>query len=332
MRRTGQPSGPAGRSPARLPGQINLLSHLLAEQAFWGLFRPAISRWRREHGQHAAPLLGPFRGWRADGHQFVYGSSPSLLPKPPDWGANDHVTGAWLLDSPAQARLSDELEAFLAAGPPPCDRRGRARRSARDPGLRLGRARRGAALRAHPRRTAARAQGRRRPRRAARGTELRTPSRRRSSPGARCSHAVRAVPRPVRAGRPEDVAEAPGRRRRSHRRASTRFKGRRPNQRVGPREERRGTRLHTLGYWVELRFEEADPHAHSATRVASSPSVEGPVTSRLPEGRYPPCSRCCRHGRHPRALAELTQQSLADALRPGERSAAAATPVRALTT
>jgi len=103
----------------RLPGQINLLSHLLAEQAFWGLFRPAISRWRREHAQHAAPLLGPFRGWRAHGHQFVYGFSPNLLPRPPDWGPNDHVTGAWLLDSPAQARLSDELEAFLAAGPPP---------------------------------------------------------------------------------------------------------------------------------------------------------------------------------------------------------------------
>lgn len=106
----------------RLPGQINLLSHLLAEQAFWGVFRPAISRWRREHGQNAASLLGPFRGWRGHGHQFVYGFSPNLLPKPPDWGPNDHVTGAWLVDSRAQARLSDELEAFLAAGPPPSER------------------------------------------------------------------------------------------------------------------------------------------------------------------------------------------------------------------
>lgn len=103
----------------RLPGEVNLLSHLLAEQAFWGLFRPAISSWRRRAGEPRAPLLGPFHGWRAGGHRFVYGFSPTLLPKPPDWGPNDHVTGAWLSDSPPQTPLPGELEAFLAAGPPP---------------------------------------------------------------------------------------------------------------------------------------------------------------------------------------------------------------------
>ncbi len=104
----------------RFPGPVNLLSHLLAEQAFWGLFRPAVSRWRQTHDQHASPpLLGPFRTWRGHGHPFLYGFSPTVVSKPHDWGPDDHVTGAWQVDSPAEAHLSDELETFLAAGPPP---------------------------------------------------------------------------------------------------------------------------------------------------------------------------------------------------------------------
>lgn len=102
-----------------LPGPLNLLSHIVGEQAFWGLFRGRVGRWRREHNQPRAPLLGPFHRWRRHGHAFVYGFSPTVLPKPADWGPNDHITGAWLLDSPAGTRLPDDVEAFLSAGPAP---------------------------------------------------------------------------------------------------------------------------------------------------------------------------------------------------------------------
>ena len=46
------------------------------------------------------------------------GFSEQVLPRPPDWGENVHVTGYWFLDTPAYSP-SPALQAFLEAGPPP---------------------------------------------------------------------------------------------------------------------------------------------------------------------------------------------------------------------
>jgi len=46
------------------------------------------------------------------------GFSEQVLPRPPDWGENVHVTGYWFLDTPAYAP-PPALQAFLETGPPP---------------------------------------------------------------------------------------------------------------------------------------------------------------------------------------------------------------------
>ena len=49
----------------------------------------------------------------------LYAYSPSVLPKPADWGPEVQVTGYWFLPSSPAYEADAELAAFLAAGPPP---------------------------------------------------------------------------------------------------------------------------------------------------------------------------------------------------------------------
>jgi UDP:flavonoid glycosyltransferase YjiC (YdhE family) len=49
----------------------------------------------------------------------LYGFSPSVLPPPPDWSSEVHVTGYWFLDPPEDWTPPSRLVAFLEAGPPP---------------------------------------------------------------------------------------------------------------------------------------------------------------------------------------------------------------------
>ncbi len=89
----------------------------------WGLpfarvSQAQVERWRRE-----TLGLGPL-SWRGELRQLrrlphLFGFSPLVLPKPPDWGRSVHVTGYWFLDAPQSYQPPAELEAFLAAGPRP---------------------------------------------------------------------------------------------------------------------------------------------------------------------------------------------------------------------
>jgi sterol 3beta-glucosyltransferase len=49
----------------------------------------------------------------------LYGFSPAVIPPPPDWGSEIHVTGYWFLDPPDDWTPPPGLEEFLQAGPPP---------------------------------------------------------------------------------------------------------------------------------------------------------------------------------------------------------------------
>jgi sterol 3beta-glucosyltransferase len=55
----------------------------------------------------------------ADRWPVFHGFSPSVVPRPADWRAGLEVTGYWWPASPATWTPPPELEAFLAAGPPP---------------------------------------------------------------------------------------------------------------------------------------------------------------------------------------------------------------------
>lgn len=59
--------------------------------------------------------------WRSfpPGHPYLYGYSPTVLPKPADWDGAKHVTGYWFLDHAKTFRPPAGLLDFLDAGPPP---------------------------------------------------------------------------------------------------------------------------------------------------------------------------------------------------------------------
>ncbi|KAI9003037.1 hypothetical protein DFJ74DRAFT_775082 [Hyaloraphidium curvatum] len=113
--------------PRDLGRAYNLASHVAAEEALQFGARALISAFRRARGlptnsMHAREQRAMGRevargaGWRypAKGIPTVYGYSPSLLPKPPDWGDEIDVCGAFTIPSaPSTDSLPPDLLAFL---------------------------------------------------------------------------------------------------------------------------------------------------------------------------------------------------------------------------
>jgi UDP:flavonoid glycosyltransferase YjiC (YdhE family) len=98
----------------------NRLSHQAVRQMIWQGFRSADAAARREAlDMPPARFGGPFGSPALQGMPLLYGFSPAVIPPPVDWGAQTHVTGYWFLDAAAGWVPPAELEAFLAAGPPP---------------------------------------------------------------------------------------------------------------------------------------------------------------------------------------------------------------------
>ena len=101
-------------------GGLNRWTHHLSNQLLGQPLRPALNRLRREILE-----LPPISFWRMTREVFheqrliLYGYSPSLLPKPPDWGDRIHVTGYWFLDRPSEWQPPTDLSDFLNAGKPP---------------------------------------------------------------------------------------------------------------------------------------------------------------------------------------------------------------------
>jgi hypothetical protein len=107
--------------PAWLPGRgtYNYLTHLMAGGCLWAFLRPLINKARCEVlGLPPFPLLGPPVAL-FEKTPTLAGYSPCVIPRPPDWGANQHVTGYWFLDSAPDWRPPEGLADFLASGPPP---------------------------------------------------------------------------------------------------------------------------------------------------------------------------------------------------------------------
>jgi UDP:flavonoid glycosyltransferase YjiC (YdhE family) len=102
-----------------LAGWVNALSHRVAEQMMWQMFRSADARARTEVlGLPPAPFWGPFDALR-DSRPILYGYSAHALPRPRDWPDDIHVTGYWFLGPPAGWEPPADLVRFLDAGPPP---------------------------------------------------------------------------------------------------------------------------------------------------------------------------------------------------------------------
>lgn len=113
---------PAVWSPTwlHLGGIYNWLTHIAIEQVFWQVFRKQVNQWR----QHilklpSIPIVGPFGKPNWKRQPFLYGYSPSVIPKPPDWPDWLHVTGYWFLERDPGWQPPKKLTDFLASGSPP---------------------------------------------------------------------------------------------------------------------------------------------------------------------------------------------------------------------
>lgn len=98
----------------------NRSSHAVVEQVFWQLLRRPINRARADIlGLPPISFVGPFSRFAEQRIPMLYGYSPSVLPKPPDWGHHISVTGYWFLDHSDEWRPPAGLEDFIASGSPP---------------------------------------------------------------------------------------------------------------------------------------------------------------------------------------------------------------------
>jgi UDP:flavonoid glycosyltransferase YjiC (YdhE family) len=107
--------------PGWVPGRrlYNYLTHLAAGGSLWASLRPLINAARREVlDLPPFPPLGPPVAF-FETTPTLAGYSPRVIPPPPDWRDNIHVTGYWFLDAPPDWEPPGALVDFLKSGPPP---------------------------------------------------------------------------------------------------------------------------------------------------------------------------------------------------------------------
>jgi sterol 3beta-glucosyltransferase len=101
-------------------GMLNLFTYFLAGTFSWQSLLPTLNRMRRQIlDLPPLPFWAMYREIFKQQLPVLYGYSPTILPKPPEWGDNIHITGYWFLDRPFGWQPSAELVRFLSAGPPP---------------------------------------------------------------------------------------------------------------------------------------------------------------------------------------------------------------------
>ncbi|MGD8814647.1 MAG: glycosyltransferase, partial [Anaerolineales bacterium] len=82
-----------------LGGSYNMLTHRIAELMIWMIVHRVLNRWRQETlGLPPTSWLGPFDHIYAERMPFLYGFSPSVIPRPDDWPDWHHISGYWFLD------------------------------------------------------------------------------------------------------------------------------------------------------------------------------------------------------------------------------------------
>jgi UDP:flavonoid glycosyltransferase YjiC (YdhE family) len=109
--------------PQTLPkmgGAFNFLASHLILQLGWLGTRSLLNRTRKKIlDLPPYSFAEPSQASRSKGFPMLFGFSPSVIPKPADWRADDHVTGYWFLDPPADWTPPPDLLNFLQAGSPP---------------------------------------------------------------------------------------------------------------------------------------------------------------------------------------------------------------------
>lgn len=118
------PMVPTGTFPAPgWPVQRNLgslhnrCSGMAMHELYWQWYRPFVADFRRRLG--LPPLSAGCFGQILSTTPLLGAYSPSVIPHPPDWPSNVHVTGYWFSDTTTAWLPPPGLEAFLDSGSPP---------------------------------------------------------------------------------------------------------------------------------------------------------------------------------------------------------------------
>jgi sterol 3beta-glucosyltransferase len=116
---------PTGEFPApgfpQLPlGKLyNRLSHHLLKQIYWYGGHVGYDSLKKQSPDFPQQITWPFLASQRRMTPRVYAFSPTVIPRPPDWGEGIHITGYWWLDRPPAWQPPRQLLDFLQAGPPP---------------------------------------------------------------------------------------------------------------------------------------------------------------------------------------------------------------------
>lgn len=112
-------AGPAGPLSA-VRGRLRLTSAHLTRRVIWRLLRSLTNAMRREVlGLPPLSVGDPLGELDRQHRPVLYGFSPTVYPRPPDWGEWIHVSGFWFLDRRPDWRPPPALVDFLRSGPPP---------------------------------------------------------------------------------------------------------------------------------------------------------------------------------------------------------------------
>jgi len=110
------PSGLTTRSLGRWGNRA--LGRALMVAGAAAIDKPSKPLWAQE-GMPRLSTRQLYRRQEAARWPFIYGFSPSVVPRPPDWREGIEVAGYWWPARPAGWAPPADLERFLAAGAPP---------------------------------------------------------------------------------------------------------------------------------------------------------------------------------------------------------------------
>ena len=101
-------------------GFFNRFSYFITRQFIWQGYRPADNTARRQVlALKKASFFGPYKSKYFNQNPVLYGFSPLVISKPPDWNSNIHVTGYWLIEQENEWSPPSELVDFIESGSKP---------------------------------------------------------------------------------------------------------------------------------------------------------------------------------------------------------------------
>lgn len=102
-----------------VPRLLNRASWLLADRLMWRALRPPLQAQRERLGLPPLPTVPHSALPVGTRPETIYGYSPSVVPVPPDWACDLHVTGYWTPGTDPDWTPPPALAAFLDSGPAP---------------------------------------------------------------------------------------------------------------------------------------------------------------------------------------------------------------------